>query len=214
MREQLQAGRGTCRTCAGLTLHVCVSLPKADPSSPQPGSVATTPSRGSRVCPSHFSTALRKPKASIWGGGPASVPGGGGPARPQPQPPGPGSDPPPLLAGSLLLSVCSRSGAERGPLSQTPSSPHPPSSPAQKQPHAPPQPTAHKSLSPRDLACPFHVPAAGWGLWGTSPSPAVDSCLSDGSSSMAVVRPAGPPTKGGEGALQGGKDSFATFLES
>ena len=48
-------------TCAGLTLHVCVSLPRADPSSPQPGSVAKTPARGSRVCPSHFSTALRKP---------------------------------------------------------------------------------------------------------------------------------------------------------
>ena len=51
-------------------------------------------------------------------------------------------------------------GSREGP-PEAPSSTRPPSSPAQKQSHAPPQPTAHKSLSPRDLACPFHVPAAG-----------------------------------------------------
>lgn len=77
-----------------------------------------------------------------------------------PQPPGPGSGPPPLLAGSLLLAGCFRLGAERAPPKPPPlliplqalhkSSPTPPQ-----------QPTAHKSLSPRDLACPFHVPAAG-----------------------------------------------------
>lgn len=58
-------------------------------------------------------------------------------------------------AASFWLSVPGQEPPE------APSSPCPPSSPAQKQPHAPPQPTAHKSLSPRDLACPFHVPAAG-----------------------------------------------------
>lgn len=64
VREQLQADSGTCGTCAGLTLfHVCVSLPKADPSSHSlwERSVAQPHPVGSRVCPSHFSTALRKP---------------------------------------------------------------------------------------------------------------------------------------------------------
>lgn len=112
---------------------------------------------------------LEKPEAGIWGGGlpPCQWVGSGWPGTlggvglaPAPQPPGPGSGPPPLLAGSLLLAVCSRSGAGRAP-------PKPPPLlvPLQalhkSSPTPPPQPTAHKSLSPRDLACPFHVPAAG-----------------------------------------------------
>lgn len=147
---------------------------------------------------------LEKPEARIWGGRPASLPRGGVWLSPA-EPPGPGSGPPPLLAGSLLLAVCSRSGAEGAPLKPPPlpvplqalhkSSPTPPHSP---------QPT---SRSPRGtLPVPFMFP-----LRGTSPSTAADSCSSAGPSSMAVVRPAGPPSKGAEGALQGGKDSFATF---
>lgn len=102
---------------------------------------------------------LEKPEARIWGGRPASLPRGGvwlSPARaswPRVRPSAPlGRQPPP----GCLFQVGSRGGPP-----EAPSAPGPPSSPAQKQPHAPPQPTAHKSLSPRDLACPFHVPAAG-----------------------------------------------------
>lgn len=151
---------------------------------------------------------LEKPEARIWGGETCLPAKGWGLPVPSPKPPGPGSGPPPLLAGSLLLAVCSRSGAERAPLKPPPllvplqalhkGSPTPPHSP---------QPT---SRSPRGtLPVPFMFP-----LRGTSPSTAADSCLSASPSSMAVVRPAGPPSKGAEGALQGGKDSFATFPKS
>lgn len=150
---------------------------------------------------------LGKPEALIWDGGPASLPGGGVCLSPAPVA-WPRFRPSALLGGQppsdCLFQVRNREAPPKAP-----SSPHPPSSPAQKQPHAPPQPTAHKSLSPRDLACPFHVPAAG-----DLPFHCTDSCLSAGPSSMAVVRPAGPTSEGGEGALQGGKDSFATFPES
>lgn len=102
-------------------------------------------------------------------GGPAFLPRGGvwlaqdprwSPPVPSPKPPGPGSGPPPLLAGSLLLVVCSRSGAGRAPLKPPPllvplqalhkSSPTPPHSP---------QPT---SRSPRGtLPVPFMFPLRG-----------------------------------------------------
>lgn len=162
------------------------------------------------------SASLENPEAWIWGGRPASLPGGGvwlaqdpwwGAPAPGPRPPGPGSGPPPFLAGSLLLAGCSRSGAERPP--RAPSSPHPPSSPAQKQPHAPPQPTAHKSLSPRDLACPFHVPAVGDLPFQCGRQLLVSRPLKHGCGPAC-----GPPSRGVRGALQGGKDSFATFPES
>lgn len=65
--------------------------------------------------------------------------------------------------------------------------------------HAPPQPTAHKSLSPRDLACPFHVPAAG----GPPIPPAADSCLSEGPSSMALSGLLAPLSRGCGGHFKG-----------
>lgn len=161
---------------------------------------------------------LEKPEASIWEGGlpPCQEVGSGWPRTlggvrpaPSPQPPGPGSGPPPLLAGSLLLAVCSRSGAERAPLK-----PPPLLVPLQalhkSSPTPPPQPHSPQVALPAGPGLSLSCSRCG----GTSPSTAADSCLSDGPSSMAVVRPAGPPAKGGEGALQGGKDSFATFLES
>lgn len=111
-----------------------------------------------------------KTRGQHLGRGPASLPGGGvwlaqdprwGPACPQPPASWPRFRPSAPLGGQppsgCLLQVRSREGPP-----EAPSSPCPPSDPAQKQPHAPPHsPTAHKSLSPRDLACPFHVPAAG-----------------------------------------------------
>lgn len=150
---------------------------------------------------------LEKPEARIWGGRPASLPRGGvwlSPARaswPRVRPSAPlGRQPPP----GCLFQVGSRGGPPKPPPLPVPlqalhkSSPTPPHSP---------QPTSH---SPRGtLPVPFMFP-----LRGTSPSTAADSCSSAGPSSMAVVRPAGPPSKGAEGALQGGKDSFATFPRS
>lgn len=147
---------------------------------------------------------LEKPEARIWGGRPASLPRGGvwlSAARaswPRVRPSAPlGRQPPP----GCLFQVGSRGGPPKPPPLPVPlqalhkSSPTPPHSP---------QPT---SRSPRGtLPVPFMFP-----LRGTSPSTAADSCSSAGPSSMAVVRPAGPPSKGAEGALQGGKDSFATF---
>lgn len=115
-----------------------------------------------------------------------------------PQPSGPGSGCPPHLAGSRLLAVSSRSGADSSPPKPPPllvplqvfhkSSPRPP---------RPPQPTAHKSLSHRTLPVPFMSP-----LWGTSPSSAADSCLSDSPSSIAVLQPVAP-LRGVKGHFKG-----------
>lgn len=111
----------------------------------------------------------KNPRPEFGVGEPAFLPGGGawlaqdpqwGLPVPSPKPPGPGSGPPPLLAGSLLLAVCSRSGAERAPPKPPPllvplqalhkSSPTPPHSP---------QPT---SSSPRGtLPVPFMFPLRG-----------------------------------------------------
>lgn len=141
---------------------------------------------------------LENPEAWIWGGRPASLPGGGVWLAQDPWwgPPAPG---PGRLAQVQALRPSWRAASswpavpgqeQSGPPEPPPlliplqalhkSSPTPPHSP---------QPT---SRSPRGtLPVPFMFP-----LWGTSPSSAADSCLSAGPSSMAVVRPAAPPPGG------------------
>lgn len=106
------------------------------------------------------------------------------------------------------LAVCSRSGAESAP-------PKPPPFLVPFKPFtkaAPRPPTAHNPQVPLPAGPSLSLSCSRCGR--TSPSTTADSCLSDSPSSMAVVRPAGPPSQGGEGALQGGKDRFATFPES
>lgn len=217
VREQLQADSVT---CSALTLNVChCSFPTQ--ALPLAGSVARIPAKESRLRAAMTTPypTLEKPEASMWAGGPASLPGGGvwlaqdpwwwGLAcpHPSPEPPGPSSGPPPFLAGSLFLAGCSRS-EQRGlpPSPLLASSPYKPCTKA-----APRPPIAHSPQVAFPTGPCLFLSCSRCGVGGgTSPSTAADSCLSDGPSSMAVVRPAGPPPRGLRGTSRG-KHSFATF---
>lgn len=119
------------------------------------------------MCPAPYPG---KTRGQHLGRGPASLPGGGvwlaqdprwGPACPQPPASWPRFRPSAPLGGQppsgCLLQVRSREGPP-----EAPSSPCPPSGPAQKQPHAPPTAPQPTSRSPRGTwPVPFMFPLRG-----------------------------------------------------
>lgn len=153
-------------------------------------------------CPTK--STLRKSEGSPWGGGQCPCQGVGSGLCPA-LCPWPRFRPPPLLAGSLLVAVCLRSGAERPPAA--PSSPCPPSSSAQKQPTPPhsPQPT---NRSPRGTwPVPFMFP-----LQGDLPFPLLQTAACQRAPQAWLCPACWPPFQGGVGGTSRGKGQLCHLL--
>lgn len=193
-------------TCWGLTLRASLlisnrSCPQArtQPRRPQPAPRASLQTQGLNL---GRETCLPARRRGLAGLGPSV-----GSACPQPQPPGPDSGPPPLLAGSLLLAVCSRSGAERPP--QSPLLSSSPFKPCTKA--APRPPTAH---SPQVALPAGPCLSLSCSRCGEPPLPVPQTAACQPAPQAWLWSGLRGPLQGGAGALQGGKDSFATFPES